>query len=322
MKRFQNILVNVDTRFEEHPALQWAVRLAEHNQAKVKLVDVIPDLSWIARLAMPDAEHTKQVLADDKRRKLESLAASLREQGVDVTTTVLSGKTSFAIMHEVLKSGHDLVLRVTKGSHSQKRGFFGTTSMRLLRKCPCAVCLVRPDVPPRFNRILSAIEAAPHDLGHSRMNKTIMELGMSIAEYEKGQLHVVHAWDVFAASVLKSRLKPGEFERIQQKAEAEVAVALDNVLSPYQLSHQSDRVHLLDDPMGAGHAISELTKQQNIDLVVMGTIARTGVAGTLMGNTAERVLDQIECAVLTIKPDEFISPVTLPEVRDREIRQP
>ncbi len=36
MKRFKSILVAVDTRFEEHPALHWAVRLAEHNQAKSK----------------------------------------------------------------------------------------------------------------------------------------------------------------------------------------------------------------------------------------------------------------------------------------------
>ena len=216
-------------------------------------------------------------------------------------------------MHEVLRSGHDLVVRATKGAHSQQTGFFGTTSMRLLRKCPCAVWLVRLDVPPRFDRVLAAIEATPHDVGHDRMNRMVMELGMSIAEYEKGQFHVVHAWNVFAEGMLKSRLKPGEFEEIHQKAAAEIAAAVDKVLLPYRLSHRSDRVHLLDDPSGAGHAISELAKQQKIDLIVMGTIARTGVAGALMGNTAERVLDQIECSVLTIKPDGFISPVTLPK---------
>ena len=46
MRRFQNILVAVDSRWDEHPALEWAVRLAEHNQAKLKIVDVLPDLPW------------------------------------------------------------------------------------------------------------------------------------------------------------------------------------------------------------------------------------------------------------------------------------
>ena len=312
MKRFKSILVAVDTRFEEHPALQWAVRLAEHNQAKLKIVDVVPEFSWISRLAMPDSDRTQQVLADDKRQNLEAIAGPLREQGFDVTTKVLLGKTSFGIMHEVLRSNHDLVLRVTKGAHSRRTGFFGTTSMRLLRKCPCAVWLVRADAPPRFARVLAAVDPAPHDVAQEIMNKTIMELGQSIAEYENGQFHVVHAWELFGASADESWSLPGKLEETVRKAEMEVAAALDNFLSPYKLSHRSDSVHLLHDEIGPGHAISELAKKQGIDLIVMGTIARTGVVGALMGNTAEQVLDRATCSVLTIKPNDFISPVTLP----------
>jgi nucleotide-binding universal stress UspA family protein len=53
--------------------------------------------------------------------------------------------------------------------------------------------------------------------------------------------------------------------------------------------------------------VSALAKQEKIDLVVMGTIARSGLHGALMGNTAEQVLDQIESAVLAIKPENFHS---------------
>ena len=47
------------------------------------------------------------------------------------------------------------------------------------------------------------------------------------------------------------------------------------------------------------------------DLLVMGTIARTGIAGFIVGNTAERLLPRIPCSVLAIKPEGFVSPVTL-----------
>jgi nucleotide-binding universal stress UspA family protein len=43
----------------------------------------------------------------------------------------------------------------------------------------------------------------------------------------------------------------------------------------------------------------------------MGTVARTGIAGFFMGNTAESILTQLECSVLTLKPQGFVSPVTL-----------
>lgn len=62
-----------------------------------------------------------------------------------------------------------------------------------------------------------------------------------------------------------------------------------------------------------GAALSELAKKHDIDLIVMGIIARTGVAGALMGNAAEQVLERATCSVLTIKPNDFISPVTLPD---------
>lgn len=45
------------------------------------------------------------------------------------------------------------------------------------------------------------------------------------------------------------------------------------------------------------------------DLVVMGTVARTGVAGLIIGNTAEAILEQVNCSVLAIKPAGFKSPV-------------
>ncbi len=303
----------MDTRFEEHPALDWAARLACENQAEIKIVDVVPEFSWIERMVLPDDEHMQQVLSDDKHRRLGELAASLQEQGIDVSTKVLSGETSVEIIHEVLRSHHDLVVQVTKGTHSQGAGFFGTTSMRLLRKCPCAVWLVQPDVPPRFGKVLAAIDPKPDDVVRERLNTTIMELGMSIADYEKGEFHVVHAWELFAARVVKSRFNPGEFAEFEQQARSAVAVALDKFLSPYGLDHQSERVHLIRDEIGAGQAISALVAKEQMDLVVMGTIARSGVSGLLMRNTAEHVLDQVECPVLTLKPDSFNSAVTLPE---------
>ena len=313
MKRFQNILVAVDSRFDTHPALEWAIRLAEHNQAKLKIVDVVPEFSWLKRLAMPDGDRMQQVLADDKRQNLETIAGPLRDRGFDVTTRVLYGKTSFEIICEVLRSNHDLVLRVTKGTHSRRTGFFGTTSMRLLRKCPCAVWLVRADAQPRFARILAAVDPAPNDIAQEIMNKTIMDLGQSIAEYEKGEFHVVHVWELFGATADESLAIPGRLQETVRKAKMEVAAEFDNLLSPYKLSHRGDCVHLLHDEGGPVHAIAELAKKRDIDLIVMGTIARTGIAGALMGNTAEKVIDQIECSVLAVKPDKFVSPVTLPK---------
>jgi universal stress protein E len=43
----------------------------------------------------------------------------------------------------------------------------------------------------------------------------------------------------------------------------------------------------------------------------METVGRTGIPGLLMGNTAETILQQVNCSVLAIKPPGFVTPVTL-----------
>lgn len=312
MQRFKNILAAVDTRFEEHPALEWATRLAEHNQSKLKIVDVVPEFSWVARLAMQNHENIQQVLLQEKTQILESLAAALCDRGIDATMKVLSGKTSFEIMREVLRTQHDLVVRVTKGAQRRRPGFFGSTSMRLLRKCPCPVWLVRPDTPPSFVRVLAAVDPNHHDDAHVILSKAIMQLATSTAQYEDGLCHVVYAWELFGDSVKESHSRPEEYEYLVKKTESQVATVFNNFLATYGPNVRRDEAHLLHGD--AVFVIPELVKQLNIDLIVMGTIAHTGISGMLMGNTAERLLDRIECSILAIKPDSYISPVTLADI--------
>jgi len=52
-----------------------------------------------------------------------------------------------------------------------------------------------------------------------------------------------------------------------------------------------------------------MARQLDADLVVMGTVGRSGIAGLFIGNTAEMVLEQVQCSVLAIKPPGFVSPV-------------
>src|SRR5690606_15053039 len=67
--------------------------------------------------------------------------------------------------------------------------------------------------------------------------------------------------------------------------------------------------HLLQG--SAIQVLPHLVEQVRADLVVMGTVARTGISGLIIGNTAEAILDQLKCSVLAVKPPGFVSPVTL-----------
>jgi universal stress protein E len=60
-----------------------------------------------------------------------------------------------------------------------------------------------------------------------------------------------------------------------------------------------------------GSVIAEFAEAKKIDLIVMGTVGRTGLAGFIMGNTAETILRAVRCSVIAVKPEGFESPVTL-----------
>ena len=311
MKRFRNILVSVDTRSEPHPALHWAVQLAQHHRAALKIVDVLPQFPVHVRLAMPDEEHVRELLLREKREQLESLAATAEGSGIPVTTKVLSGTTSVELVHEVMRDSHDLIMRASKGLHSRRAGFFGTTSFRLLRKCPCPVWIVAPDRAPKLGKVLAAVDPFPHDDAHATLNGEIIELAQSIAKTEQSQYELIHVWSIFGEDLLRSHMRPEEFEALQVNSQREVEKTFDRLLVEHDLAMRHSNVHLVKgEPTSV---IPQFTRDHDIDLLIIGTVGRSGISGLIMGNIAEQILNRVECAVLALKPASFVSPIKLPD---------
>jgi nucleotide-binding universal stress UspA family protein len=50
-------------------------------------------------------------------------------------------------------------------------------------------------------------------------------------------------------------------------------------------------------------------EDNQVDVLTMGTVCRTGIKGFLIGNTAESILSEVTCSVLALKPDGFESTV-------------
>ncbi len=64
------------------------------------------------------------------------------------------------------------------------------------------------------------------------------------------------------------------------------------------------------DALHGRTAVGVLIVQDLAVLLVMGTVCRTGVPGFFIGNTAERVLQHLDCSLLAVKPKGFETPVT------------
>jgi universal stress protein E len=321
MQRFQRILVSVVGDRAGSAALQRAAGLARRTGAALKVIDVDEGFPWLARLVLHEADKLHETIVRQKTERLEALAASVRREVPGVTTELLRGRPDVETVREVLRGGHDLLL---KDADLSDRGLFDSSDMQLLRNCPCPVWLVRPKQAGRpFERIVAAVDPTPlpdeTDILHLRvgarpdndaLNAKILELATSLAAWDGAELHVVHAWDAPGEFLLRRQgIDPKQVDGYVEDMRAAAAKALDQLLTPFLDRIGKDHVHLVrGEP---GEAIPRFAAAKGVDLIVMGTVARTGIAGLVIGNTAETILQRVPCSVLAVKPDGFVSPVTL-----------
>ncbi len=308
MNRFQNILAAIDSESSNNIIVSRAATLAKQNGARLKLVGVVRELGWLSRFAKSQQKEVESRLHDELEATLQGFAKSIQFEDVDVSTAVLKGKSSFEIVREVLRDDHDLVVKLAKGNRGSY-GFFGTTGMRLLRTCPCPVWLINPETNEHQKRVVAAVDPSSDDSLHVELNRTILDLATSLRDQRHCQLDIVHAWNLYGESLLRSHVEEREFQDLMTQSLGEAEDGLDQLLRPYGMDHDSDNVHLLHGD--AGLKIPEFVDQNKTSLLVMGTVARSGIAGAVMGNTAEMTLGKIQCSTLAIKPSGFVSPIQL-----------
>ena len=307
MLKFSNIVVHYDSLAETQLGLDYAAEIAEFNHGRLKIVGIIPDFPWATRQFISGYERMIEEITQTKTRGLEELAKPLRERGIDVTTKLLDGRTSVAMIREVLLDNHDLVIKEAKGQSSRKRGFFGTTATRLLRKCPCPVLILKPDHPCHCERVVAAVSGVSEDELHSQLNNQIVRLATEAAAH--GCAEIITAWSIYGESILKSHMRPEEFDELQERTRCETERRLDDLLMAQNLGVGKANVHVLQGEPGV--IIPQFIHDHEADLLVMGTVARSGIAGLLTGNIAEQILNRVECSVLAIKPEGFVSPIHL-----------
>lgn len=300
MKRFKRILLDIGTDRDPGTALQRAVVLARQNDADVTLVAVAPELPRRTQLLLP--AEVGELLVRERNDRLATAASRLEAADVRVTSRVLVGKHAIEVIRQVVRGGHDLVLRAHTASKP-----YGPIDMKLLRKCPCPVWLVAVPGDGPHRRILATVKPDPDDPASNALNTTVLELATSLAALEGAELLLLHVWSLYGEGVLRPRLKPDELSELLENARTAAERSVHDLLQPFAGQVRKEQVHFAKG--FPGDVIPEFVAAHDVDLLVMGTLARSGVAGVITGNTAEQVLGKVRCSLIAIKPAGFVSPI-------------
>ncbi len=313
MDRFKNILVAASPGHLEARTLRAAIRLAATNQATLTLVDVVSPMPRLYR-ALLGHGRVAEVESGLRQHRLDSLRhlADNTRAGAGIDVTVLEGEPFIEVIRHVLAQGNDLVI---VGGDEIERGVTPELSsglMHLLRKCPVPVWVMRP---PRTEtpRILALIDPDPGDPVRDSLNGLVLQLATSMARRDEADLHVGHAWELVGEDKFRSAsyvgLADDEIDQMVASVEGAHREQLRLLLEQYGVGDLDAQVHFVGG--AAGEVLPALAERLHVSLIVMGTVSRTGIAGLIIGNTAETILRSVRCSVLAVKPEGFVSPVTI-----------
>ncbi|WCD82460.1 universal stress protein [Pseudomonas sp. TUM22785] len=278
MQAIRSILVVVDPNHPDGLALKRAKLIAGVTQSHLHLL-----------ICDRKADHAAY-LAD--------LSGALASEGYSVTSQQAWNENLHQTVIAVQQAeGCGLVIKQHVPDNPLKRFLLTPDDWKLLRYCPGPVLMVKTDTPWTGGIILAAVDVGNSDGEHRTLHASIISHGYDIAGLAKGTLHVISAHP----SPMLSAADP-TFQ-LKESIEARYRTECRSFQEEFDVS--DERLHVEEGP--ADVLIPHVAHKLKAAVTVIGTVARTGLSGALIGNTAEVVLDSLESDVLVLKPDEIIA---------------
>ncbi|CAA6809645.1 MAG: Universal stress protein family 1 [uncultured Thiotrichaceae bacterium] len=308
MKRFKNIMFFVDGKDDATPSLHRALSIAEANEARLTLVDVIKPVDTPRELKSSHNIDFTEMLKKDRKMALEKLIEGLEKHESILYSKVLIGEPFIEVIKYVQSGEYDLLIKVARPPLDFGERLFGGNDLHLLRKCPCPVLIDKPNAKRYYEHVLAAVELEPSY--ECSCDEQVMQLAVSLAQREDAQVDVAHAWHLDGESTFRMgrfRIPEDELELVLKSEEAIHRDRLKKLLFGFEHEVKQDNVHMLKgEPMVV---INRVASSIEADIIVMGTVGRVGIPGLFIGNTAEEILQTTQSSILAVKPDGFVSPV-------------
>jgi len=309
MQQIQNILFISQGLTDETGVLKQALSIARAAEAKLKVLAVCPELP---KEMVDYKDRYEASLVEQAKVSLQSARAALNLGDTDVSVDIeveSGGTPAVRIIRHVLKNSYDLLVKEAEPKEGGKG--FKAVDMDLLRKCPCPVLLGR-SIRKQGNEMKIAVAVDPESpTSEGRdLSLRLLEIGRAYADAHSGELHIISCWDYEFEGTLRHNpmlaIKAEEVDRMVLETRNQSRYALDSLIKQARIS---DRTHIYHIQGKADKVIPQQVEDAGVDILIMGTVARTGIPGFIIGNTAENVVQKLECSLMALKPDGFVSPV-------------
>ena len=300
---FKNVLLDMGSRVDGQLLARVADFCGRAGAGLTVLNVFAPPPDAVRGYFTGQGKDPERIILDDYEAGMAEALDGLGEAADAVRREVRWGKDFIEAIRLVRRGGFDLLVSASQ----ETPGAMGSTPMHLLRKCPCPVWVHRGDLWKGAVRLMAAVNVSDTTDENRALNRKILAHAVALKGILGGRLHVVSCWAGFMEGVIsgprfsdKERSEYLDYERelAERELEALLATVGEGVVDKGRLIHGYP-----------ARMIPQYAEEQKMDVVVMGTVARTGIPGLLVGNTAEKIVAALHQSILAVKPDGFVSPV-------------
>lgn len=292
------------------PAVLKAGQLARVFGAELELFHGLETSIYLDPYT-PDPRYLEQLqhkLRQQALNRLEAIADRLRRHSIKVTTSVEIDFPAYeAIVRRAVRIKADLIVVSQHAGRHRAPWLLRLTDWELVRLSPLPVLLVKNPHAYRHPAVLAAIDPAHMFAKPPRLDREILRMGSAFSRGLHGTLHAVHAFPHMALPVLPFEVMAGGAEtyaalgQLERRAKRAARAGLERLFKSTPVA-RARRYLLAGLPE---EAIAQAARSSRSAIVVMGAISRSGLKGVFIGNTAERMLDELSCDILVMKPPAF-----------------
>jgi universal stress protein E len=304
IRRILFAVKNPDSRRQR--GIDKAIRTAKQLGASVELFHAIssPVFLDLQPLTGTSLAELKRESLQLRQQRLEAHVARADSRGVEVSCKVQWDYPPHeAIVRRANAIKADLIIAECHEGSRLMPWLVHLTDWELLRTSPVPVLLLKNTKPYQRPAILAAVDPSHQHAKPAALDGEIVALGKSLAKSLRGSLHAMHA--NYPAVFGLTLGDPGidAVSLAASYAEQKRKDAEDFKVFATKAGISRGRRHTVDgDPV---FGIPRVARSIRAQIVVMGAVSRSGLKRVFIGNTAERVLNDLPCDVLVVKPPRF-----------------
>jgi universal stress protein E len=280
MKRPKSILVVIERTGGAAALLRRSVGLARALHAKLELFLCDSEQAFVLghAYAREGVLAARAAAVAGGRAYLSELREAARVSDVDIAIDAQCESPLYeSVVRKVLRSAPDLVVKAVESADPN--------DWQLIRTCPVTLMLSRTRHwrdPPRFAAAIDVSEAEPEPLARSALEAAAM-----LSQAFGAELHAVYAE---SESDEHSSLRLAKLHRLCDEA-----------------GLARERAHVLTGT--AESCLHEFARRQGFDALVLGALAHRAEGITPVGTLTSKLLDELECDFILVKPPRYRSPV-------------